>query len=70
LARHSHASADECEIPEDAEPSLGSFDRMMDQEKAWRVVERNPDVYGWSSSPDNELDECDYEDAEGGPLCA
>lgn len=53
---------DECEIPEDTEPSLGSFDRMVDQEKSWRTVDRNPDVYGWSSGNDNELDDCDYED--------
>ena len=30
------AEQDECEIPEDAEPSLGSFDRMIDQSKSWR----------------------------------
>jgi len=53
---------DECEIPEDAEPSLGSFDRMMDQEKSWRTIDRNPDIYGWSGGTDNELDDCDYED--------
>jgi hypothetical protein len=54
--------SDECEIPEDAEPSLGSFDRMMDQEKSWRTADRNPDLYGWSSGSDNELDDCDHED--------
>jgi len=55
---------DECEIPEDAEPSLGSFDRMVDQEKSWRTFDRNPDIYGWSGGTDNELDDCDYEDAD------
>jgi hypothetical protein len=56
--------SDECEIPEDAEPSLGSFDRMIDQEKSWRTVDRNPDIYGWASGSDNELDDCDYEDGD------
>jgi len=46
----------------DDEPSLGSFDRMTDQEKSWRKVDRNPDVYGWSGGVDNEQDDCDYED--------
>jgi hypothetical protein len=46
------------------EPSLGSFDRMTDQEKSWRKVDRNPDVYGWSGGVDNEQDDCDYEDAD------
>jgi hypothetical protein len=55
---------DECEIPEDAEPSLGSFDRMIDQEKSWRASDRNPEIYGWSSGTDNELDHCDYEDSD------
>jgi hypothetical protein len=54
--------SDECEIPEDAEPSLGSFDRMIDQEKSWRTCGRNPDLYGWSSGSDNELDDSDHED--------
>jgi hypothetical protein len=57
--------SDECEIPEDAEPSLGSFDRMINQEKAWRTVDRNPDIYGWSGGVDNELDDCDYEPSLG-----
>ena len=55
---------DECEIPEDAEPSLGSFDRMVDQEKSWRTIDRNPDIYGWSGGSDNELDDCDFEDSD------
>jgi hypothetical protein len=48
----------------DDEPSLGSFDRMVDQEKSWRTADRNPDVYGWSGGTDNELDDCDYEDSD------
>jgi hypothetical protein len=40
--------SDECEISEDAESSLGSFDRMIDQEKSYRTYDRNPDIYGWS----------------------
>lgn len=68
LAIHSayrEAAADECEIPEDAEPSLGSFDRMIDQDKSYRAVVRNPDVFGWPSGADNEQDDCDYEPALG-----
>jgi hypothetical protein len=53
--------SDECEISEDAESSLGSFDRMIDQEKSYRTYDRNPDIYGWSGGADNELDDCDYE---------
>jgi hypothetical protein len=45
---------DECEVPEDAEPSLGSFDRMVDQEKAWKQVS--------SWGVDYEQDDCDRED--------
>lgn len=47
--------ADECEPPEDSEPSLGSFDRIMDQAQAWRW-----DRY----SIDRELDDCDREDGD------
>jgi len=47
---------DECEIPEDAEPSLGAFDRMVDQEKAWKQVS--------SWGVDYEMDDCDKEDAD------
>lgn len=45
---------------EDAEPSLGSFDRMMDQSKSWRtsnVVWINP-------GSDLEQDDCDAEDSD------
>ena len=49
---------------EDAEPSLGSFDRMVDQSKAWSKIYRNPDLYGWSDGVDLEEDHCDYEDAD------
>jgi hypothetical protein len=59
------AEMDECEVPEDDEPSLGSFDRMIDQEKSYRDVNRNPDVYGWSSGVDNEQDDCDHEPSLG-----
>jgi hypothetical protein len=48
---------DECEVPEDLEPSLGSFDRMMDHEKAWHTGL-------WSAGSDYELDNCDDEDAD------
>jgi hypothetical protein len=58
------AMQDECEIPEDAEPSLGSFDRMTDQSKSWLVCCRNVDLYGWTANNDNELDDCDHEDAD------
>lgn len=53
---HREAGADECEVPEDAEPSLGSFDRMTDQTKAWRVND------GWACGVDNEHDDSDRED--------
>jgi len=43
--------ADECEPPEDAEPSLGSPDRAIDQTR-WCV----------GSKDDLERDECDRED--------
>lgn len=44
---------------EDAEPSLGSFDRMVDQSKAWRRVSiwAFPEV-------DGEVDDCDREDCD------
>ncbi|WP_128933959.1 hypothetical protein [Bradyrhizobium zhanjiangense] len=44
--------ADECEPPEDAEPSLGSFDRIIDQAHAWRSSGYN----------DLEQNDCDRED--------
>jgi hypothetical protein len=44
---------------EDAEPSLGSFDRMIDQSKSWRTQSlwAFPEV-------DGEVDDCDREDAD------
>jgi len=48
---------DGAEPPEDAEPSLGSFDRMVDQTKSW-----DPKVEDLYSSSDNEQDDCDAED--------
>lgn len=51
------ADADECEVSEDAEPSLGSFDRMTDQTKSWRQAGL------WVvPSVDAEQDDCDRED--------
>jgi hypothetical protein len=50
------------------EPSLGSFDRMTNQEKSWRTVDRNPDLYGWSHGIDNEQDHCDHEDDDPAEL--
>src|SRR5436305_7129387 len=47
--------ADECEPPEDTEPSLGSLDRIMDQARAWKF-----DAY----MIDREQDDCDREDAD------
>jgi hypothetical protein len=52
----------------DEEPSLGSFDRMTDQSKSWRTIDRNPDVYGWTSNADNELDDCDHEESDPAEL--
>jgi hypothetical protein len=49
---------------EDAEPSLGSFDRIVDQEKAWSKIYRNPDIHGWSVGVDLEQDDADYEDCD------
>jgi hypothetical protein len=45
-----------CDGDPDAEPSLGSFDRMSDQIKAWSHR-------GWGDV-DMELDRCDDEDAD------
>ena len=44
---------------EDAEPSLGSFDRMTDQSRSWRQA-------GLWACPelDAEQDDCDHEDAD------
>ncbi|MBR0685300.1 hypothetical protein JQ594_05195 [Bradyrhizobium manausense] len=58
-------AADECEPPEDDEPSLGSFDRMTNQDKAWRQIG------SWCAGSDLEQDDCDREDDDGKPdLCA
>lgn len=51
------AGSDECEVPEDDEPSLGSFDRMTDQGKAWLTVQGE-----FIAGPDAEVDDCDRED--------
>lgn len=43
----------------DEEPSLGSFDRMTDQEKSWRTHSL------WAfPAPDGEVDDCDREDCD------
>jgi hypothetical protein len=49
---------DGAEPPEDAEPSLGSFDRLIDQTMSWdmRIDE------GFFSSSDCEHDDCDDEE--------
>jgi hypothetical protein len=62
------AMQDECEIPEDAEPTLGSFDRMMNQSKSWRTCDRNVELYGWTAGNDNELDDSDFEDSDPAEL--
>ncbi|MET4230194.1 hypothetical protein ABIA85_003461 [Bradyrhizobium sp. LA6.10] len=49
------ARTDECEPPEDAEPSLGSFDRITDQTRAWRSGVHFLDA---------EQDDCDREDGD------
>jgi hypothetical protein len=49
---------DEREIPEDSEPSLGSFDRMTNQEKSYR----QRFGFGADYEADAELDDCDRED--------
>ena len=48
-----------CDGDPDSEPSLGSFDRMSDQIKAWQRA------YGNFSEIDCELDECDDEPSFG-----
>ncbi len=43
----------------DDEPSLGSFDRMVDQDKAWRTQSL------WAfPAVDGEVDDCDREDCD------
>jgi hypothetical protein len=58
-----HMELDPCDDDgegEDAEPSLGSFDRMMDQSKAWRTSGSL-----WAYPPlDAEVDDCDREDCD------
>jgi len=49
-----------CDGDTDAEPSLGSFDRMSDQIKAWSTTTG----YGSSYDVDMELDRCDDEDGD------
>lgn len=51
---------DECEEGGDTEPSLGSFDRVTNQEKSYRVVS------AWCLPPGCELeaDDCDAEDSD------
>lgn len=48
---------------EDAEPSLGSFDRMTDQDKAWRTQS----LYAFPAV-DGEQDDCDREDDDPAEL--
>jgi hypothetical protein len=45
---------------EDAEPSLGSFDRMADQSKSWRTS----NVFWINPGSDLEQEDCDREDAD------
>jgi hypothetical protein len=45
---------------EDAEPSLGSFDRMTDQSKSWRTSS----VFWVNPGADLEQNDCDAEDAD------
>jgi hypothetical protein len=54
-----HMALEPCDDDgEDAEPSLGSFDRMIDQSKAWRTSGSL-----WAHPPlDAEVDDCDRED--------
>jgi len=40
----SPAEADECETDVDAEPSFGSFDRMINQEGAWARIWRHESI--------------------------
>jgi hypothetical protein len=56
--------SDECEGPEDDEPSLGSLDRMTDQSKSWAVKNRDS-VTGADFAVDSEKDDCDNEPSLG-----
>ncbi len=49
-----------CDGDTDAEPSLGSFDRMSNQIKAWSTTTG----YGSSYDVDCELDRCDDEESD------
>ncbi|MCK1578572.1 hypothetical protein IVB03_02980 [Bradyrhizobium sp. 168] len=51
---------DECEPPEDAEPSLGSFDCLMNQDTSWRTVHGE-----FIAGPEAEQDDCDIEPSLG-----
>ncbi len=55
---------DECEGPEDDEPSLGSLDRMTDQSKSWAVKNWDP-VTGADFEVDSEKDDSDSEPSLG-----
>src|SRR2546429_4782179 len=48
---------------EDAEPSLGSFDRMIDQSKSWQKCERDTDIYGSAVRRGLEQSDADNEEA-------
>jgi hypothetical protein len=53
------AEVDECEIEEDPEPSFGSLDRAVNQEKSYKQA--------WASGVDYELDHSDNEPSLGWP---
>lgn len=53
------AEVDECEIEEDPEPSLGSLDRVVNQEKSYKQA--------WAHGTDYELDCSDNEPSLGWP---
>ena len=57
LGSEFYPGSDECEQCADFEPTLGSFDRMADQSKAWRQVQGEH-----SHMVDAEQDRCDFED--------
>lgn len=49
-----------CDGDTDAEPSLGSFDRAVNQVTAWKTTTG----YGSGYDVDCELDQCDHEDSD------
>ena len=49
-----------CDGDTDAEPSLGSFDRVVNQVTAWKTTT----AYGSGHDVDCELDRCDHEDSD------